>query len=107
VSDSDFDHLRRRLVEIADELLEQAAELKRQYAALDRVAAGEPEPVESEEAGGRPEPELGLRDPLRLIAVEMALSGHTRDEVATYVRDAYGVEANPAMLDAVFSRVGG
>lgn len=105
------EEVRRQLAELADDLLEQIRELKRQYAELDAILAGEAVPdaigehaVEADEAARRSQQ---AQHPLRLIALEMALSGQTRDEVAGYLREAYGVDPDTRMLDSVFSRLRG
>lgn len=99
---------RKELDQLVTELLEHVAELRRQYAELHELLATDAKPpsleAETAPAGGTgPHP---ARDPIQLIAIEMALLGRTRDEVEAYLRDAYGVAADPEMLDSVFSRVG-
>ena len=91
---------RDELMELADELLKHVAELKERYADLDRLLTGA---VGDEQEA---HPIKGGHDPLRLIALELALDGRSREEVESYVRDAYGVTPDAEMLDSVFRRLG-
>jgi hypothetical protein len=87
-------------MELADELLRHVAELKERYAELDRLLGG----AVGDDAESHPA--KAGHDPLRLMALELALDGRTRDEVESYVREAYGVTPDAEMLDSVFRRVG-
>ena len=104
---------RRQLADLADDLLEQAAEVRLQWSRLGDAlrAAG----VESaERSGGVDEgdgTELGEElargvASVRLVAVDMAHEGSTREEVETYLRDELGVEDTGAILDEVFDAEG-
>ena len=101
---------RNDLDQLVTELLEHVAELRRQYAELHELLATDAQPpsleAEGEPAAAGDTGSHPARDPIQLIAIEMALLGRTRDEVETYLRDAYGVAADPGMLDSVFSRAG-
>jgi ketosteroid isomerase-like protein len=98
---------RRQLADVADDLLEQAAEIRRQWARLGDAlrAAG----VEADEAGeafdedddAAPAPFAGPAS-VRLAAVDMAQEGATREEVDVYLRDEHGVEDTAPILDEVF-----
>ncbi len=51
---------------------------------------------------------VGRRDlsAARLVAIEMAVAGRTRDEVEDHLRDAFDVDDTRALLDDVFGAVG-
>jgi len=103
---------RRQLADVADDLLEQAAEIRRQWARLGDAlrAAG----VEAEEAGedfdeddgDAPVPSGGSAS-VRLAAVDMAQEGATREEVDVFLRDEHGVEDTAPILDEVFGTSAG
>jgi hypothetical protein len=95
---------RRQLAEVADDLLEQAAEIRRQWAQLGdalRAAGVEaPERSEAVDANGEPlEPALASA---RLAAVDLAQEGATREEVDAFLRDELEVEDRAPVLDEVF-----
>jgi ketosteroid isomerase-like protein len=104
---------RRQLAELADELLEQAAEIRLQWSRLGDAlrAAG----VEGAQVG-RPDGEGGeslspeeiARGPAsaRLVAVDMAHEGRSREEVEAFLRDELDVEDTEAILDEVFDPSG-
>jgi hypothetical protein len=90
---------------LADELLTQAAEIRRQWAELGETLGlepPEPSPV-PERLTGEPE----AADPVRLVALDMVLSGRSRDEVRDYLRATFGDGDREAVLDEVFSQFGG
>jgi ketosteroid isomerase-like protein len=113
---------RRQLADVADDLIEQAAEIRRQWGRLDEAmrAGGAAASGRGGAAGsGRPAP--GADDPgsesdddvvespavaagasARLAAVDMAEEGATREEVASYLRDELEVEEPEPILDEVF-----
>jgi ketosteroid isomerase-like protein len=91
---------RRQLAEVADDLLEQAAEIRREWArlgdALRSADVDQPddEPVPSGSANAR------------LAAVDMAQDGAGRDEVEVFLRTELHVEEPAAILDEVFGPPG-
>jgi hypothetical protein len=102
---------RRQLAELADDLLEQAAEIRLQWSRLGDAlrAAG----VEAADGGGdsadaSPTTEDVARGPAsaRLVAVDMAHEGSSRDEVETYLRDQLEIEDTAPILDEVFDPSG-
>jgi ketosteroid isomerase-like protein len=98
---------RRQLADAADDLIEQAAEIRVQWARLGDAlrAAG----VEgADEAVAAPEGEEALHGAAsaRLIAVDMAQDGSTREEVDLFLREELGVEEPEAILDEVFAASG-
>jgi ketosteroid isomerase-like protein len=92
---------RRQLADVADELLDQAAEIRAQWSRLGDAlrAAGVEAPAE-EGADGAVEP-AGAAS-ARLVAVDMAQDGASRDEVETHLREELGVDDPSALLDEVF-----
>jgi ketosteroid isomerase-like protein len=94
---------RRQLAEVADELLDQAAEIRAQWSRLgDALRAAGVESAEgaASEAGEAAEPP-GVTS-ARLAAVDMAQEGASRDEVDAYLREELGIEDTAALLDEVF-----
>jgi ketosteroid isomerase-like protein len=95
---------RRQLADVADELLDQAAEIRAQWSRLgDALRAAGVETAEgaASEAGDAEEP-AGVTS-ARLAAVDMAQDGASRDEVDAYLREELGVEDTSALLDEVFT----
>ncbi|HEV3002601.1 MAG TPA: hypothetical protein VGW75_17820 [Solirubrobacteraceae bacterium] len=98
------------LAELADELLRQATDVRRQWTELGETLGLEPagpsppraaRPAQrgaDGEAGSWPE-----ADPVRLVALDMMLSGRSREEVGEYLRATFGEDVNPAVLDEIFS----
>jgi hypothetical protein len=102
---------RRQLADVADDLLEQAAEIRRQWARLGNAlrAAGADTEEESGEPLGEPdaEPPFSGTASVRLAAVDMAADGATREEVEAFLREEHGVEDSGPILDEVFGAAGG
>jgi hypothetical protein len=71
--------------------------------ALER-AATEVQPSEGE---APPEPAPVGNEGARVIALNMALSGSTRDETAAYLAENFELDDPDALLDEVYSRAGG
>ena len=97
---------RRQLADVADELLDQAAEIRLQWSRLgDALRAAGVEAPEGAEADGpvdeADEPVAAVAS-ARLVAVDMAQDGATRDEVEAFLREELGVEDAGAILDETF-----
>jgi ketosteroid isomerase-like protein len=94
---------RRQLADVADELLDQAAEIRLQWARLGDAlrAAGVDTADEADglEADDGEEPGVASA---RLVAVDMAQDGSTREEVDAYLREELGVDDTDSILDEVF-----
>ncbi len=91
---------------LADELLEQATEIRRQWAELGATLGleqPEPAPVAARRASAEP----AEADPVRLVALDMMLSGHSRDAIRDYLRATFGDGDREAVLDEVFAQYGG
>jgi hypothetical protein len=105
------------LTALADELLEQASEVRRQWAELSETLGIEPpEPAPAAERGGAAangeDPSAAANtsdeaDPVRLVALDMVLSGRDRDEVREYLRATFGEGDREQVLDEVFTQYGG
>ena len=67
-------------------------------------AATEVQPSEGEAA---PEPAPVGNEGARVIALNMALSGSTRDETAAYLAENFELDDPEALLDEVYARAGG
>src|SRR4051794_3359034 len=89
---------RRQLAAVADDLLEQAAEIRRQWAGLGdalRAAGVDDDGGNSARAGGAS---------VRLAAVDMAQDGATRGEVDAFLRGELAIEEPEPILDEIFGR---
>ena len=82
----------RELATMAEALLQQATDLRRQTQALAKE-------LEARESGGT----TGQVSRMRIVAVNMAASGRTRAETADYLRKSYGEEPDAELLDQVFA----
>ena len=91
---------------LADELLQQATEIRRQWAELGETLGLEtPEPAITA-SRGKPDPAEAEADPVRLVALDMMLSGHPRDAIRDYLRATFGEGDREAVLDEVFTQYG-
>lgn len=90
---------------LADDLLEQATEIRRQWAELGETLGLEP--PESAKAAPRPDAEAAEADPERLVALDMMLSGHSREAIRDYLQATFGDGDREAVLDEVFAQYGG
>lgn len=92
---------------LADSLLRQVTELKRRTddlvgelgVAPSPASQFEPEPLAPPEPEPAPEADLSAE---RLVALQMALSGSDRAEVAEYLRRSYASADPSATLDEIF-----
>ena len=104
------------LTNLADELLAQASEVRRQWAELSEALGVEaPEPAPAAEranavAASSPE-ETEAReaeaDPVRLVALDMMLSGRSREDVREYLSATFGEDDREQVLDEIFTQYGG
>src|SRR4051794_19648021 len=104
-----------QLTMLADELMQQAGEIRRQWVELADVLdvdVPEPEP-EDQPAVLAPVPDVAPeadhpedQDPIRLVALDMMLSGRDRDEVRAYLDATFGQGDREAVLDEIFTRFG-
>jgi hypothetical protein len=102
------------LTSLADELLSQASEVRRQWAELSEalgVDAPEPAPVAERATPPVPAPsdadDGASDDPVRLVALDMMLSGRSREEVREYLRATFGDGDRERVLDEIFTQYGG
>ena len=103
-----------QLADLADALVEQVGAVRAHYEQLQRtLEEPAPEPVETV-GGARPvevpyEDELGdhgpqVHDSARLVVMEMAMSGSTREETKAYLRDALELDGGDPIVDEVYDR---
>jgi hypothetical protein len=105
-----------QLADLADALVEQVGAVRKHYEQLQRtLETPQPEPV-APVGGARPvedtfpevEEDEGeapqLHDSARLVVMEMAMSGSTREETKDYLRDTLGLEGGGSLVDEVFDR---
>jgi hypothetical protein len=104
-----------QLADLADALVEQVGAVRAHYDQLQRTLE-EPVPEAAETVGGaRPveapfETETDgsggpqVHDSARLVVMEMAMSGSTREETKSYLRDALDLEGGDPIVDEVFDR---
>jgi ketosteroid isomerase-like protein len=95
---------RRQLADVADELLDQAAEIRLQWSRLGDALRAAGVETADEELGvaGEEIADVGGAASARLVAVDMAQDGSTREEVDAYLREELGVEDTAAILDEAF-----
>jgi hypothetical protein len=99
---------------LADELLQQATEIRQQWSDLAEALGAElppPPPVEEVPVLPRSQPqpappETDEADPVRLVALDMMLSGRSRDEVRRYLSATFGEGDREAVLDEIFTQYG-
>jgi hypothetical protein len=101
MADAESDAQRAELVELARRLLDEVRAVRAEYAQLD-AALGD---IEQSAAWSRPHAGGG-GDAARLVAVELVRAGHSRDDVESYLRRTFGIEADAALLDSVFTAEG-
>jgi ketosteroid isomerase-like protein len=99
---------RRQLADVADELLDQAAEIRLQWSRLGDAlrAAGVESADEASEGGSEDDVPAGSAGAAsaRLTAVDMAQDGSSRSEVESFLREEVGAEDAEAILDEVFGQ---
>src|ERR671916_2226211 len=97
------------LAALADELLNQATDVRRQWAELGEALGLEPAPQpKAQNTRGpdqTPEPPGGWpeADPVRLVALDMMLAGRSREEVREYLRATFGKDVGADVLDEIFT----
>lgn len=87
------------LVSRVDDLIARAAAVRRRWEELGKLVLGERAP------GDEPEPAPGPADdadPRLLIALDMALSGRTREEAGDYLRETFGPDGLDEVLAAAY-----
>jgi ketosteroid isomerase-like protein len=101
---------RRQLADVADELLDQAAEIRLQWSRLGDALRAAGVETADDGAGAADDGEIAEvgagAASARLVAVDMAQDGSSRDEVDAYLREELGVEDTAAILDEAFDPAG-
>jgi hypothetical protein len=106
------------LAELADALLERVGTVRGRYEQLQRTL--DEDLTEHEDTAGGATPAADpyeddgfehydsegpqVHDSARLVVMEMAMSGSTRDETKDYLRDALGIAGGDPIVDEVFER---
>jgi hypothetical protein len=90
------------LMALADELLIEAAEIRRQWAQLASALDVDAE-ARAPSVVHRAPSTAAEDDPRRLVALDMLLSGRTRDEVTEHLIRTFGAEGVKPVVDTVFS----
>ena len=109
------DEIEARLEALADEVRAAIRELREDLRGLrdirpERVEEPEPEPVPADPAA-EPAPAASPASPAgsegaRVIALNMALSGSSREETAAYLAENFELDDSEALLDEVYARAG-
>jgi hypothetical protein len=105
-----------QLADLADALVAQVGAVREHYEQLQRtLETPRPEPVATV-GGARPveepfveEPAADgdgpqLHDSARLVVMEMAMSGSTREETKAYLRETLELDGGDPLVDEVFDR---
>jgi len=93
---------RKELASVADDLLEQAAEIRRQWDRLGETLSATGSGASDDEGEGGEAGPSERASSARLAAVDMASDGATREEVETYLRDELGIDEPASIVDEVF-----
>lgn len=93
---------RERLTALADELLRQAAEIRRQWSELAEAVGIDAAAARAQGGAAQPD-EL---EQMRLVALDMMLSGASADQVAQQLRTAFGRDDVDGVVDDVFQQYG-
>jgi hypothetical protein len=104
-----------QLADLADALVEQVGAVRAHYEQLQRTLE-EPVPEPAPTIGGaRPVEDVyddgdddpgspPVHDSARLVVMEMAMSGSTREETKAYLREALELDGGEPIVDEVFDR---
>jgi hypothetical protein len=107
-----------QLAELADALVEQASVVRSHYDELQRTLDEAPTEADLEPTvgGARPVEESSVKDTdygapgpqvhdsARLVVMDMAMSGSTREETKAYLRESLGIAGGEDVVDEVFDR---
>ena len=105
-----------QLADLADALVEQCGAVREHYEQLQRTLdTPQPEPAVATVGGARPVEDAfpededeaegpQVHDSARLVVMEMAMSGSTRDETKDYLRETLGIDGGDDLVDEVFDR---
>lgn len=105
-----------QLADLADALVEQVSTVRVHYEELQRTLHEEAPETEYEPTigGARPVEETyeedahesgaQVHDSARLVVMDMAMSGSSREETKAYLRESLGVDGGDLIVDEVFDR---
>jgi hypothetical protein len=96
---------RAELLRAVDDLLEQAADLRRQWEQIEALL--DDAPAAAPGAGTVTAGSAEEADPRLLIALDLAMSGRSRDEAERYLTETFGSEGTAQILDEVFDEHAG
>ena len=99
--ETDGDRL-SELADLANDLLQQATEMRRQWAEL-AEAIGREGDLSLDSGAVAPSTGDPSTDQARLVALDMMLSGRTRDETAEHLRRTFAGQDFSGLLDEVFA----
>lgn len=95
----------RALANLADDLLEQAAMMRRQWTEL-AEAVGLEGAARTPPNGANGASPGGEAERMRLVALDMVLSGASRDDVAEHLHRTFGSDDVDDVVDQVFAEYG-
>jgi hypothetical protein len=105
-----------QLADLADALVEQVSAVRGHYEQLQRtLETPRPEAAVATVGGARPVEDAypdeedeaegpHLHDSARLVVMEMAMSGSTREETKAYLRETLELDGGDPLVDEVFDR---
>jgi len=106
-----------QLADLADALVEQVGAVRAHYEQLQRtLEEPAPDAAVTETVGGARPVEVAFDEPgddgsgpqvhdsARLVVMEMAMSGSTREDTKAYLRDALELDGGDPIVDEVFDR---
>jgi hypothetical protein len=94
-----------QLAELADALVEQVGTVREHYEGLQRtLETPGPAIAPAPQRFTAEEDEPDEYDAARLVAMEMAMSGSSREETKAYLRDALQLDGGDPVVDEVFDR---
>jgi hypothetical protein len=103
-----------QLADLADALVEQVSAVRGHYEQLQRTleeprpdpvaTVGGARPVEDAFPDEEPPDGVHLHDSARLVVMEMAMSGSSREETKAYLRETLALDGGDPLVDEVFDR---
>jgi hypothetical protein len=100
------DEIERELERLAQGVRDAIRELREELKALGGDEAPATPAADTPPAEVQPAPEPGGAEGARVIALNMALGGSSRDETAAYLAENFELDDPEALLDDVYARVG-
>jgi len=85
------------LLALADQLLEEASAVRRQWAELGQALG-----IETQEAPADPVEAQPKGEVMRLVALDMMLSGRPEEDAREHLRSVFGPDADASVVDDVY-----